>query len=412
MLPWRVLLLLFSGLLSASAQVRVSPEWVNTNAMGATTVLLTFGGLRDQVPAEAIWCGEVTDATPDFGRKPVPGTIFGRLPLRYDLSVAGTGGVFTDIMSIPPSVTRRAYQAAEHGERSTFFYVRRFSSTVGGPDEYVVVTCELAVAGARTPFSLTEVQLSFPEQRTVLSLRTGDPVPAVRAAITYTGTGELKGRWELVRPGDELPTDFDLLPEASLPPEERALQRRYTVLERFNVFLPPAGRYVLEGPEASRYPPGMSGLFLVLLRIEAGGDIESESRPVDVGAPGELVIAGGAAGFAIPPLRIYAGVGRYDGSPGVIALLSPLDPGVAEAGRVLEFCWNALDGVAYQRLAIISMNNELVYSALLPGTGTSYRAPPWLGEKIPGSSCFWSVEALDQEGRLIARSQWRSLSFR
>ena len=37
------------------------------------------------------------------------------------------GGTFTDIMSIPPNVARRAYDAAAAGATSTFFYVRRFT---------------------------------------------------------------------------------------------------------------------------------------------------------------------------------------------------------------------------------------------------------------------------------------------
>ena len=44
---------------------------------------------------------------------------------------------FTDIMTIPPSVVRRAYQDAESGQNSAFFYVRRFVHNVTGASEFV-----------------------------------------------------------------------------------------------------------------------------------------------------------------------------------------------------------------------------------------------------------------------------------
>ena len=59
------------------------------------------------------------------------------------------------------SVSRRAYQAAVDGQTSTFFYVRRFVSNTGGPDEYVFVTCRLTGGGARTPLALLDVQLAY-----------------------------------------------------------------------------------------------------------------------------------------------------------------------------------------------------------------------------------------------------------
>src|SRR4026208_1804881 len=78
------------------AQIRVNPTGVNVNMNGATTVFLTFGGLGNHQPVEAIWCGELVPAAPDLGLKCDPNTIFGRLPIRFDQSTrSGTGG-FTD----------------------------------------------------------------------------------------------------------------------------------------------------------------------------------------------------------------------------------------------------------------------------------------------------------------------------
>src|SRR5262249_31197547 len=99
----RRLLLLISLLTCPAGQVfaqtiSVSPSDVNAYSQGATSVLLTFGGLVNKRVAEATWCGSLLPATPDLGFKCDPATVFGRLPARYDQSTrSGTNG-FTDIM--------------------------------------------------------------------------------------------------------------------------------------------------------------------------------------------------------------------------------------------------------------------------------------------------------------------------
>src|SRR5215510_4426986 len=93
--------------------------------------------------------------------------------------------------------------------------------------------------------------------------------PQIKAEITYTGAGRLKGRWEVVMPGEERPEPNDLLTEASLPIEQRGTQRRYTELKRFNVFLTPNAKYTLIGPEPKALPMKVAGEYQILLRIEA-----------------------------------------------------------------------------------------------------------------------------------------------
>src|SRR5437588_6965786 len=129
---------------NVNAQLRVTPTAVNVNTQGATTVFLSYGGLRDdQASTEAVWCARLIPAAPDIGFRCDPATLWGQLPSRYDRSrVSGISG-YTDIMSIPPSIARRAYGSAKTGNGSTFFYVRRFVSSTGLPDEYVFVDCRL-----------------------------------------------------------------------------------------------------------------------------------------------------------------------------------------------------------------------------------------------------------------------------
>ena len=391
------------------------PNGVNVNAQGATTVFITFGGLADQVPVEATWCGELVPAAPDVGFKCDESTIFGRLPIRFDQSRLSAGGsVFTDIMSIPPSVARRAYQAAARGETSSFFYVRRFASTAGGPDEYVFVTCRLAGGGARVPLALLDVELRFAVETSVLAVPTGSQPPKLAATITYNGTGRLRGRWEVVRPGDDPPTSRDLLTEAALPPEERPLQRRYSLVERFDVFLPPTGRVVLEGPDPRRLPTEIPGLYQILLRVEASADKEGDSNLAAAGAGAGVVHSGAVAGFPLPTLRYYVGSAAEAAELAAarpLGLLLPAE-GVQPAAPPPTFAWNPIDNVLTYRLEIEhAEDGEPVLQAVVQQGIASYAAPPWLAERAAGAALRWRVVALGPGGEALETSPWRSLTF-
>lgn len=409
------LLLLAAG--SAPGQVRVNPTGVNVNAQGATTVFLTFGGLTGFEAVEAFWCGELEPAAPAVGLRCAPGTIFGQLPIRYDRSTASGSNGFTDIMTIPPSVARRAYQAAESGDNSAFYYVRRFRSVAGGPDQFVAVTCRMTGGGARSPLSLTDVRLSFLPDVPVLQVVQGQQPPEVVASIAYTGTGRLAGRWEIVRPGEELPTAADLLTEATLPLELRGTQRRFTQLARFNLFLPPAGRRVeLPGPDPARLSTTVDGVYYLLLRIEASSDKEGNSDLAAVGAGQGVVTGGAVAGFPMPVLRYVVGSGQageqVESVPGALQLLSPAPGATSTDSAGLTFTWTTLVQAAEYRIEIDSPEGTRVLSALLPNPVGGYLAPPWLRGRIKDGRLRWRVIASDLGGREVGRSEWRQLSVR
>lgn len=395
-----------------AAAVERHPTGVNVDAQGGTSVLITFGDLDGKLPVEASWCGELVSAAPDIGFRCDPATLFGRLPLRFDRSRLAAGGdAFTDVMSIPPSVARRAYQAAERGAESSFFYVRRFVDPGGGPDEYVSVTCRMTGGGARTPLSLVEVRLAFAVDEPVVSVLQGGVAPPLTAEIRYTGTGRLVGRWEVVQPGDQPPATRDLLTAATLPPEERGLQRRYQVLSRFNVFLPPTGELVLPGPDPARLPTTLEGLHQVLLRIEASADKESDSDRGAAGVSGGGVVHGGAvAGFPLPVLRYFVGSASdavQAFAAGALALLAPPPDAVVHLERPLDFTWSQVPSVVLYRLELTSGDEEPLHAALLQqGIGT-YRAPPWLGERLDGELRV-RVIALGPGGDELAATPWRS----
>lgn len=406
-------LLTFATIATAmSGAIRRDPNGVNVNSQGPTTVFITFGGLQSQVPVEAFWCGELMNAAPDIGQKCNPSTIFGRLPLRYDQSRL-QNSVFTDIMSIPSNVVRRAYESAERGETSSFFYVRRFVSTTGGPDEYVFVTCRMAGVGARTPLALTDVQVRFDTESTLLVVRPGSEAPPLYADIAYNGTGRLIGRWEIVLPGDEPPTPEDLLTEATLPVSLRGTQRRFTQLERFNVFLPPTGRIRLEGPDRQKLPTATEGLYMVLLRIEASNDKESDSNLALAGAGQGVVHSGGVAGFPMPALRYYVSnsgvVVSEEGTQ--LALAEPAAKAVVHAGAPLTFTWAEGAGGGFFRLEVFDATDATVLAAIVPAGVRTYSAPAWFSDRVKPGPLRWRVVALSHDGDTIGSTPWRDLNY-
>lgn len=406
-----LLILLLLVVSTAHAQIQVHPNGVNVNAGGATTVFLTFGGLGLYQPAEAFWCGRLIDAAPDIGTRCDPATLFGQLPLRFDFSTR-EGGMFTDIMSIPPSVARRAYQAAADDPTgdSRFYYVRRFT-LAGAPDVYVRVTCRMAGGGARVPFALTDVRVGFERDAAVLSVKRGETPPAFFAEIAYNGTGQLRGRWEVVRPGDERPEVRDLLTEATLPVAQRGTQRRYTALGTFSFFLPPSVQPILlPGPDPERLPTAVEGPYEILLRIEATDDKEGDSNLASAGAGTGVVHTGGVAGFPMPPLRYYVGA-----ASSTLAPLAPQTPQAlaqeqtvqrTEAGLPM-LAWTPLRVAAVYRVEIRTAESRTrVLTALVPGETTAYALPPWVGGQTPETAFQWRVEAVDFGGNRIDRTDW------
>lgn len=397
------------------AVTAVNPNGVNVRSTGPTTVFLTFQGTQGQRADDAFWCGDITGSanTPTATNPCVPGTLFGHLPQRNDLSRASGNRGFnntTDIMTIPASVARRAYQAALRGEASQFFYIRKFVNEVGAT-QFIAVTCRMAGGGARVPLALTNVEMSFEvdnEERAVHVVTKAEPAPPVGATIRYNGSGRLKGRWEVVRPGDLEPEFEDLLTEASLPVERRGTQRRYELLERFDLFLPPTGEVFLAGPDPALIPTATEGPYKILLRVEATADKEGDSN-----AQAGTVFSGGVAGFPLPVLRYYvSGDGRVpqlegEVGPGKLNLLLPVNDFVLHAGQGANFSWLPVLGADVFRLEIRRDDSE-IFSAIVKADITKYVLPSWVAIK-PGELLRWRVNAIDAAGSVLASSEWRRI---
>jgi len=264
---------------------------------------------------------------------------------------------------------------------------------------------------AGSPFSLTNVVLGFAgSEKPILFAREGEKLPQLTAEISYTGTGRLKGRWEVVQPGEELPEASDLLTEATLPIEKRGSQRRYTQLSRFNVFLAPQGKYTLPGPNPADLPKKVAGEYLVLLRIEASDDDVTESNLAAVGAGPGIVTSAAVAGFPLPVLRYFVGAGA-DSTAGIVRQLAPAENKVFAAKEAVDFAWLDIDKGVFYQVEVADDAGKTLMTAVLPAKIGTYRAPSWVRERTKQTGLRWRVRALDENGQQVGESAWRNLSF-
>ncbi|MDB4907598.1 MAG: hypothetical protein JWO05_2382 [Gemmatimonadetes bacterium] len=395
--------------------IRVTPATVRVNSQEATTVFLSYTGMSGYTPADAAWCGSLVVAEPDIGFRCDPATV-----ARRSASIAsaspGAAAEFTEAMSVSAPIARQAYAAAASGQGSgVFYYVRRFVSTSADPrlrrDQYVVVTCRLTSGGVGAPFALTNVTFRTDPAHPILFVRGGETAPPISAEIAYNGSGRLRGRWEVVFPGEEWPTAHDLLSEASLPLAERGAQKRYTVIDRFDQFLAPTGRTVLRGPDPSRIPTTVDGPYLLLLRIEATDDGESRGVAGPTGLSPALRTGGGAS-FPMPTLRyVVGGSGGTDRSRRVVALW-PRDGALVSRDSALTLMWGAARSAANYRVELESLADAtLTFSAVAAQGVKAYQVPSFLRASARDGRWRWRVLALDALGRELGRSDWRTVHW-
>lgn len=398
---------------AGGTDVRVSPATVTVNAQGPTTTILTYSGVGGYTPAEGIWCAKVAPVL-DRGVRCDPATIYGQVPRpARPMSAAGT---FTDVMSVSSSVAQRAYEAAIVGGSPRFYFVRRFEASamtkVPGVDQYVVVALLLGGGGANAPFALTNVRLRVDPDAPVLFVKRGTEPSPMTAEIAYTGSGRLRGRWEVVMPGETRPTARDLMTEGSLPSTERGLQRRYREIERFNVLLLPNGRFTLPGPDPSRLPTTLDGSYTILLRVETSEDARSDLR---VAGSETTVHNGASAGFPMPTLRYIVGATGARVAPSRIPqnvrLRLPIGGATVAPDAALTLSWTDVTAAERYRVDIENVaDGATLLSAIVASGVGRYAVPPFA---MPASGPVrWRITALDAAGREAGRSEWRRVQRR
>jgi hypothetical protein len=335
----------------AEAQLQRNPTGVNVATSGATTLVIRFAdasGTR-YTTSEAIFCSidpnAGTGGIGPLGCAAAGGAVLGRLPASLDRGSQSSGtSQITDVMTIPASVSRRAVVLARDGNFSDFFYVRKFDPVGGGASVYVSVTCRLTAGTARTPLSLTRVELygdepTDPRNPLIRLNETNIQSGVVRAEIRFTGTGILEGWWEVRTPADPAIREIDRFTPASLSEADRAQQRIFTRVKRFRVNLPLDGTVTLDGPSYAELPDTAAGVYEILLRIDVARDREALSTLAGTGGSQNL-FSGGAAGFPLDTLEYRVGkVNLGETAPTDLAPRLSLDR-LADGTTQIGIVWN------------------------------------------------------------------------
>jgi hypothetical protein len=114
-----------------------------------------------------------------------------------------------------------------------------------------------------------------------------------------------------------------------------------------------------------------------------------------------------ATTFAIPTVSYYV---EGASAPGRIALDAPLD-GASTPTRPVTFAWQAFSGVASYRLEIFEDGRrDAVFTAST--RDTTYAVPRAYEQRFAAQTRYtWHVTALDEDGRIVAVSPERRLTW-
>ncbi len=389
---------------------RVSPALADVASTGTSSVaiLYTFSGANALVVGRGgQFCSSLLTGA-GGGAYPPNGVVADSNPCAAPLGFSSSmvnynpnSSQASENLNIPQSIAQQAYQAARTSGNSIFYFVREVTS-----GKYAVVQLRLSGGStANAPLALSEVKLAFrPGNQPIAFIQRGQPVPRFGAQLRYRGTGLLRARWELVQPGDSLPSNRDLSTEASLSPQDRARQQRYKLIQAFQIYLQPIGSVFIPGPDPKLLPGDIDGQYQILLRIEVTDALQADA-------------SGGSAPFVLPVLRYFVGVaGTPSTSPSgditPITLLAPAAFTDTGTGAV-NFQWMPIERAQFYRLEI-EENGNLVFAARVRAGGegsNTYQAPPMLRQQATGIRTRWRLMALDAQGRAVGQSEWRGLNL-
>jgi len=217
--------------------------------------------------------------------------------------------------------------------------------------------------------------------------------PRVKAELSYTGSGMLRGVWEIAEPSSTAGTPA------------------FYPLTNVQKFLSQLGRVTIYSP---RLPASMTGLYMVRFRI-------TDPKP----------------GFNTPVIRYFINATAGVRKPMPLSLITPAH-GSAISGNT-RFSWQGLPGARAYLLEIFNpalanpgqpaenTTEQGVGSLLVPEAGIS-GGPPVSGMLIPtnqvtlsqltrarlksGQRYLWRVQAIGASGKIIGASPLRSIRMR
>jgi len=217
--------------------------------------------------------------------------------------------------------------------------------------------------------------------------------PRVKADLSYTGSGMLRGKWEIAEPSSTAGTPA------------------FYPLTNVQQFLSQLGRVTIYSP---RLPANMTGLYMVRFRI-------TDPQP----------------GFNTPVIRYFINATKGAHKPVSLDLIAPAHGSVISENT--RFFWQELPGARAYLLEIFSpalanpgqpvenTTEKGVASLLVPESGIN-GGPPVSGMLIPanqatlsqltrarlksGQRYLWRVQAIGASGRIIGKSPLRAIRMR
>ena len=187
--------------------------------------------------------------------------------------------------------------------------------------------------------------------------------------------------------------------EAALPPEERGTQRRYTLLNRFNINLPPGGKYILPGPENWRIDKTIQGMYLLLFRVEASDASDSVSNTGQ-----NSVATGGVVGFSMPTLHYYVGnSNNLD-----INQITDIDATNFRPPMILR--WKEVANAKLYRIDIEDPDGKKVFSSIVMPSTKDYQLPSFIRELASAKQLKWRISAIDEASKTLEESTFSEIN--
>jgi hypothetical protein len=195
---------------------------------------------------------------------------------------------------------------------------------------------------------------------------------AARLALSFAGSGTLRGRWQVADPGGG----------------NTALFRTIALVRKT---LAPAQRATLESPAL---PTNLAGRYALRFCLDVNPGAQEECADSSAGVQ-----------------TIYE-VTEQDG-----AIIGALRPAGGAAGPATTFQWDAVPGASLYQLQVLQPaagdSLEFVTGLLVPGGTPSAALSQLMMSKLePGTRYRWRVTAHDAEGRLLARSDTVDFVYR
>ena len=258
-------------------------------------------------------------------------------------------------------------------------YVRTFEDDPGASSLANSVTFSISASGSQGKVSLRQVQMEFDDGRTSAIIQTNSRLTA-NAIVSYQGTGLFAYRWEIASP----PTTL------SNPVFVNLITRRE--------YLMSSGQATISSPTL---PTNIAGTYLLRLTV-----LQSDAQ------------------FKMPILRYFVRSDDALSKESVLHVISISAPSNnAKLALETKFIWKPVPGAqAYQvELYTRPFRDDLVRTkkaekplagVIVPYSQTSLTMGQVSTTHLTiGSTYFWRVIAISNDGKKIAASEFRSINY-